>query len=381
MLNISQFKEVTELFTKILSNDEICIEEIKKLTNENLATLKTKYNYDREDKFKPVNFLRYEVICKLLENKELVTKSYIEELKSKIINHDLHIEVRTKFNLAAFTDSNQTKDYFKSYNQFGKIFYSYFLNLKKSEINHFLDSFAKDIQNQLNIKDESSISVFDFNGPRKTGDSSCWIAIYPNFFKTHRNSVQLFARFYENKIDFGLYLGSERENHNSSVFEKKSISYSATSLNEIISYFNSVLSQWRAENQLLRNTNSKRFWKCGFGGLSMRETFINNNEWFVQYERDDADPAAIDAYERLDQVAIGDEIVIAGYGGQNDLIVYYVGEVREITDDKLRLTKLERPLFHGKAPTGGGINYRVTISEVTRPEDIQIIFHNNTPMV
>ena len=127
--------------------------------------------------------------------------------------------------------------------------------------------------------------------------------------------------------------------------------------------------------------NGRRYWAAGFdlgGGHNDLKPFLEGNFWeALKYGDDDDRPAAKEARELFGQIAIGDHFLIKGYGGSNDLVVHYVGEVtgKDSATKRLQLKRLPVELFNGKAPTGqGGGNWRRTILEVTRPQDIALLF-------
>lgn len=137
--------------------------------------------------------------------------------------------------------------------------------------------------------------------------------------------------------------------------------------------------------QLDQMKAGKRYWAVGFdlgGGHADLKPFLEGDYWeALKYRDDDDRPAAKEARELFDQISIGDYFLIKGYGGSNDLVVHYVGEVtgKDSAAKRLRLKRHPVDLFNGKAPTGqGGGNWRKTILEVTRPQDIALLFKRGT---
>ncbi len=128
----------------------------------------------------------------------------------------------------------------------------------------------------------------------------------------------------------------------------------------------------------------KRYWAGGFlwGGQSGKgeshlDEFVSGNVWKTGYARDATDKKHMDHWVVFDQIKPGDEFAIKGYGGRNDLKVHYVGEVHATDRDNgiVTLKRLNRPLFHGKAPSAGGGNWFGTLLEVTDPDAVQKVFH------
>ncbi len=128
----------------------------------------------------------------------------------------------------------------------------------------------------------------------------------------------------------------------------------------------------------------KRFWAGGHdfgaGGGTQKDRFIRENIWQMNFADDDERPKAVASRALFDQISIGDEFAIKGCGAM-DLVVHYIGRVREAVPETstLRLEPLpDRRLFKGKRPVGKGAgNFTQTLLEVTRPEDIELIFDIN----
>ena len=102
---------------------------------------------------------------------------------------------------------------------------------------------------------------------------------------------------------------------------------------------------------------SPRFWAGGhqWGELRKKDEFIAGNFWKHGYEPDAEDYASRSTWEKFRQVEVGDWFAIKGYGGQNNLVVYYIGQVVAKHEDDARLDLKQRkdiPLFRGKAPPG-----------------------------
>ncbi len=107
----------------------------------------------------------------------------------------------------------------------------------------------------------------------------------------------------------------------------------------------------------VNRNQGRRFWAGGhqWGKVRKKDEFITGNFWQHNYDPDVDDYASRSTWEKFRQIEVGDWFAIKGYGGQNDLVVYYVGQVVGKDEDEARLD-LERrddiPLFRGKAPAG-----------------------------
>lgn len=130
----------------------------------------------------------------------------------------------------------------------------------------------------------------------------------------------------------------------------------------------------------------KRYWALGFGSegwYDRLEDFKKNNYWqALDYGNDDDRSIAEKARELFMEIQPGDYAVIKGYGGRGDVNIHYMGEVVSIDPETNRIdfTKLDYPLYHGKAPKGHGAgNWFNTILEVTRKPDIDLLFYGKEP--
>ena len=128
----------------------------------------------------------------------------------------------------------------------------------------------------------------------------------------------------------------------------------------------------------------KRYWAGGFlrGGTERKlDEFLAGNYWQHWYSKEH--PKGAQVWELFDQIKPGDELAIKGYGGRNDLIVHYVGEVREVKSNEgmVTLNKLDRKLFHGQAPKHGGKGtWFGTLLEVADPDAVQKVFFGKAPV-
>lgn len=123
----------------------------------------------------------------------------------------------------------------------------------------------------------------------------------------------------------------------------------------------------------------RRYWAGGFlwGNESKRDAFIAGNYWQLGATRDAPDAPVKTAWQRFDQIAVGDLFAIKGYGGQHDLKIHYVGEVTSVDGVSGRVGLRKRSVEHysGKAPKGAGAaNWFDTLVPVTRKDVISAIF-------
>jgi hypothetical protein len=123
-------------------------------------------------------------------------------------------------------------------------------------------------------------------------------------------------------------------------------------------------------------TNEKQYWAGGFGETKKLEEFTHRNFWQFGY-KDATKPAARKTQDYFERVRVGDEFAIKGLGGRNDLVIHYIGEVLEKTDDGiLRLKRINRPLYKGKGLKGlNGATWFDTLVPITSQPIIDAIFH------
>jgi hypothetical protein len=130
-----------------------------------------------------------------------------------------------------------------------------------------------------------------------------------------------------------------------------------------------------------------RYWAGGFqwGETSKLQEFIDGGFWQIGWDPATENPTGQKAWGLLHEIHRDDLLAIKGYGGKHDLKVHLVGQVTDIDLDsgRVKLTKLDRPLYQGKAPRGANAGrWRQTLLEVKRPEDIRLVFgEQNGPHV
>jgi 5-methylcytosine-specific restriction protein B len=121
------------------------------------------------------------------------------------------------------------------------------------------------------------------------------------------------------------------------------------------------------------------YWAGGstWGDESKADEFINGNFWEIGWEKDSPEAAAKKTWKNYEHVKVGDEFAIKGYGGRNNLRIYYVGKVTaKSADGRLELQKLDRPLFRDQGPHGlTGTTWFDTLVPIRNKAIIETIFH------
>src|SRR5579875_1742558 len=133
---------------------------------------------------------------------------------------------------------------------------------------------------------------------------------------------------------------------------------------------------WEHANE---TTDAKKYWAGGFqwGETRKLEEFMEGNFWQIGWDKDDPKTAAKKTWDYFEQVKVGDEFAIKGFGGRNDLVIHYIGEVVHKTteDGSLKLRRLNRPLYKGKGPKGlTGATWFDTLVPITSQTVIDAIF-------
>ena len=126
-------------------------------------------------------------------------------------------------------------------------------------------------------------------------------------------------------------------------------------------------------------TTEKQYWAGGFqwGETRKLDEFMQGNLWQIGWNKEEPKPAAKKTWDYFEQVNVGDEFAIKGLGGRNDLVIHYIGEVLDKTEDGvLKLKRLNRPLYKGKGPKGlSGATWFDTLVPITSQPIIDAIFH------
>lgn len=115
---------------------------------------------------------------------------------------------------------------------------------------------------------------------------------------------------------------------------------------------------------------------CDWDGYSKKDEFIRDNCWAIGWDKDSVKKGAKEAWANIQKIKPGDYFAFKGYGGQNDLVIYYIGEVTEVDPEQgsLTLDPLEDiALFHGKAPSNTG-SWFGTLKSVTSKAAIEAVF-------
>jgi len=228
---IEKLKEImvfAEKYQKFFENPSLFIEEIKNMNPIFLKEQRERYEvlstYKNGERLAPVNFVRFLILDKLVNSKEIDIE-LIKEIERKIIikdkiyfnaypNHLVALE-----NLDLYIEEKKIKDkenIFKTYSNAFRVLFQIHYNFYNDKFILEFDEMSRFIRDKcLNLKDKLNFSNVSFNGSTNLGSTSCWIAFYPKINVKHQNSYQLFLRispkgdkYPESSIIYGLTSGS-----------------------------------------------------------------------------------------------------------------------------------------------------------------------------
>lgn len=179
-IRINKILEYVSYFEKLKNDNMFLFEEINKIKKRELDILIKKYaNSDK------VNKIRYEVVLLLNQSTE-VDKDIFNKIKEKVV--------------AENTETNILNSYKDDYS----IFYSFFNEPLKDEIESLLEDVSSELLSNLNLKNVK-VKSQGFGGSRNLGSDRCWFAIYNNKQKDQSTSLQLFFNFDKLGLTYGLY--------------------------------------------------------------------------------------------------------------------------------------------------------------------------------
>lgn len=184
-ISIKYLKRKAEFINELMNDDKF-IDYINKLDKEHVRKF-----YDKYLGSEKVNKIRHMIAEKLLIGK--ITKKDLEEIKEEVVR-------------------SENTDILKPWNDFRILFPFYYERLKKKvgiELQKLKELTLESLKGRLSIEEELESHIVDFYGPQNFGTNHCWFAFFPKKNKTHQKSAQLFVGIYPERIEYGLYIGSE----------------------------------------------------------------------------------------------------------------------------------------------------------------------------
>ena len=124
----------------------------------------------------------------------------------------------------------------------------------------------------------------------------------------------------------------------------------------------------------------RKYWSGGviWGGVNKTLEFINRGYWRIGWREKDASKGAVQAWNNIKQVQIGDYLAFHSYGGSNDLTIHYLAEVTDI-DVKagtIKISKLpDDDYYKGKGPKMKKGSWFGTLLQIVGSDAINTIFH------
>ncbi len=207
-----KFKYIVDLATQYQNyseNPQSLLNALNDLPQEELVSLYQEYS-DSLAEFKPVNFLRVEVLRRLLDGESLNIE-VVEKLKADIRDKNIYAfeEAEEVQKRGLHNYKTTDRDLFQSWSNLWSIFYPFIyrngINRIKENVQNFLDSIAKQLISDLGLKSYIHHRV-DFQGSSNFGATTCWIALFPELKFSHRDSFQFFLRIGK-ESESGMVLG------------------------------------------------------------------------------------------------------------------------------------------------------------------------------
>ena len=210
---IEYVKKQSILFYSIANNKQKLYEEINKLKeSSDLNKLLEFY----KNHIGPLNILRLVVLEKLKEG-ILITEDIVREIKDKFNNKDLEYFKKyvTQDILDSVANHKTTKgeDPFKSWKDSFRIFYVYFFNLKKEQIDYCLKKIGKKLIEDLNLTNYE-IQLVNFDGVQHQGLDRCSLCLFPKELEEYKYAFQFSLDITNNQLFAGTYKGKEVTNKN-----------------------------------------------------------------------------------------------------------------------------------------------------------------------
>ncbi len=244
-----------------LQNENNLFVYINELKNRKdiLQSLIEQYNIDLEQ-FQPVNFLRYHIL-QLLQQGENITPKLVKQVKEEIESANVYyfshfgVEPPLLEKLTSYKH-NKKSSIFSSWQNRGKlqhfaIFHSFFYRkIEADKTTIYLKNIADALKKALEINEEHSIQITNFQDSQPFGDTWASVAIYPKLQNTPKNAVSLFLRVDTEGVKIGITKGSDWKGEN--IENEYKIS---SNFDDIISFFKSKRNLYFQANGMESPTN------------------------------------------------------------------------------------------------------------------------------
>ena len=124
----------------------------------------------------------------------------------------------------------------------------------------------------------------------------------------------------------------------------------------------------------------RKYWSGGvfWGSENKTQEFVNDGYWKIGWRDKSASKGAVQAWNNIKQVQIGDYFAFHSFGGKNDLTIHYLAEVTEV-DAKKGVVKIKKlpddNYYKGKGPKMTKGSWFGTLLQVVGSDAINTIFH------
>ena len=124
----------------------------------------------------------------------------------------------------------------------------------------------------------------------------------------------------------------------------------------------------------------RKYWSGGifWGSENKTQEFVSKGYWKIGWRDKNASKGAVQAWNNIKQVQIGDYFAFHSFGGKNDLTIHYLAEVTEVDvkNGTVKLKKLpDDNYYKGKGPKMTKGSWFGTLLQVVGSDAINAIFH------
>lgn len=209
-------QEYAKVFARMEEDENYLFDYINKMPKKDIDELMNRYNPYEEKRFAPVNFLRYVVLDKLKKG-EKITKNLFLEIMSKIeskdpkhfANYGEKITRLIKEYPKDFKEHSPFKNPFRTFYTF-----YYYTGGRRQQTLQILEDISNSLIRILSLKNFEKHFV-GFDNPSNFGSSYCWLALYPDYLKSHQQSYQLFIQIQSNNFKAGIHVGAKLKDKSS----------------------------------------------------------------------------------------------------------------------------------------------------------------------
>ena len=212
----SKIKELCDLSNRLHSfeeDEESFLAAIKNLDRPYLQIEAERFRENSigwDKVLKPVNFIKFLVIDKILAGNDL-TLADISALKEEVLKRDTDYFKDYPDFKDAMLKLEEGKNFFRQWASVFRILFYVYYNQYKDKISELLTEISEHLKISLNMKDaKTTVNGFGWNN--NYGGSDCWIALYPSTSSSHQKAYQIFLKINpDNKVVYGMTTGEKVE--------------------------------------------------------------------------------------------------------------------------------------------------------------------------